>query len=87
MQAKSSEMPGYEKQYIKLMRDQEIKNELYIFLLQKRENALLNLNSNVSPSFIIDPAHTYMKPSNMKAGIIVTIALLLGLKWCREIAQ
>lgn len=79
MQAKSSEMPGYEKQYIKLMRDQEIKNELYIFLLQKRENALLNLTSNVAPSFILDQAHSDFKPSHMKAGIVITIALLMSL--------
>ena len=69
-------MPGYEREYVNLMRDRELKNELYIFLLQKKESSLLNLTSSVTPSFVIDEAYSATKPSYKKP-LLVTIACLL----------
>ena len=74
--SKFEQMPGYEREYINLMRDQELKNELYIFLLQKKESSLLNLTSNVAPSFVIDEAYSSTKP-NKKKPLLVTLACLL----------
>lgn len=73
---KFEQMPGYEREYMNLMRDRELKNELYIFLLQKKESSLLNLTSNVTPSFVIDEAYSATKPSKKKP-LLVTIACLL----------
>lgn len=72
------QMPGYEREYVNLMRDRELKNELYIFLLQKKENSLLNLTSNVAPSFVIDEAYSTTKPSNKKPMLVTIVCLLLG---------
>lgn len=73
---KFEQMPGYEREYMNLMRDRELKNELYIFLLQKKESSLLNLTSSVAPSFVIDEAYSSTKPSQKKP-LLVTIACLL----------
>ena len=76
---KFEQMPGYEREYVNLMRDRELKNELYIFLLQKKENSLLNLTSNVAPSFVIDEAYSSTKPSKKKPLLVTLACLLLGL--------
>ncbi len=76
---KFEQMPGYEREYVNLMRDRELKNELYIFLLQKKESSLLNLTSNVTPSFVIDEAYSATKPSNKKPLLVTIACLLLGL--------
>lgn len=73
------QMPGYEREYVNLMRDRELKNELYIFLLQKKENSLLNLTSNVAPSFVIDEAYSATKPNKKKPIIVITLCLLMAL--------
>ena len=73
------QMPGYEREYVNLMRDRELKNELYIFLLQKKENSLLNLTSSVAPSFVIDEAYSATKPSNKKPLLVTLACLLLAL--------
>ncbi|MBO4814018.1 MAG: hypothetical protein J5523_03580 [Muribaculaceae bacterium] len=73
------QMPGYEREYVNLMRDRELKNELYIFLLQKKESSLLNLTSNVTPSFVIDEAYSSTKPSKKKPMLVGIACLLLGL--------
>lgn len=76
---KFDQMPGYEREYVNLMRDRELKNELYIFLLQKKESSLLKLTSNVTPSFVIDQAYSSTKPSIKKPLLITLACLLLGL--------
>lgn len=73
------QMPGYEREYVNLMRDRELKNELYIFLLQKKENSLLNLTSNVAPSFVIDEAYSATKPNKKKPIIVISLCLLMAL--------
>ncbi len=76
---KFEQMPGYEREYMNMLRDRELKNELYIFLLQKKESSLLNLTSNVAPSFVIDEAFSSTKPSIKKPLLITLACLVLGL--------
>lgn len=76
---KFEQMPGYEREYVNLMRDRELKNELYIFLLQKKESSLLNLTSNVAPSFVIDEAYSATKPNKKKPIIVISLCLLMAL--------
>ena len=56
-QSRLNKMPAYEREYINLMRDRTMKNELYMFLLQKRENAALQVSSTSTLGFVIDPPH------------------------------
>ena len=69
-------LPAYERQFMELFRDNAIKNELYTFLLQKRENALLQLHSETTSGFIIDQAVTSLKPSKKRPMIVMALALL-----------
>ena len=78
-QGRFSQMPSYEQSYFDLLRDRELKNDLYVFLLEKKESSLLKLNSSVAPSFILDEAYSSVKPDNTKALIVLAVALLLGL--------
>jgi len=78
-ESRLNKLPEYERKYINLMRDQTLKNELYMFLLQKRENAALQMASTTTLGFVIDPPHTPLKPSKMRQIIILAVALLSGI--------
>ncbi|WP_133272259.1 GumC family protein [Hymenobacter radiodurans] len=72
-------VPTIERELMGINRQQEIKNSLYLYLLQKREEAGLTLAATVSNSKIVDPAIWYTKPVSPKKSAIYLIALLLGL--------
>ena len=72
-------LPTLEKEYINLSRDQLLKNELYAFLVEKRENALMQLNSEDTLGFIIDKAYVEPKPSIKKAAIFLTAGFFFAL--------
>ena len=72
-------LPAIEKEYINLSRDQLLKNELYAFLVEKRENALMKLNSQDTLGFVIDKGYVEPKPSIKKAVIILIAGLLFAL--------
>jgi len=74
-----SSLPGYEKEYISLRRDQKLKNELYIFLLEKRESAVLQLYSTATLGFIIDEAYSDIKPTHKKQFLVLGICFVLTL--------
>ena len=71
-------MPSVQMEYEKLMRDVKFKTELYGFLVQKRENALLNAASTDSMGFIIDPAYTDEKPDMTKLLLVLCACVLLA---------
>lgn len=77
--AKYSTVPGKEKAIRSIERQQTIKETLYILLLQKREEAAINL-AITSPSIkIIDFAIVNKTPISPKRQIIYIVAFLLGL--------
>lgn len=78
-EAKKSQMPRQEKEYLNLLRDKELKNELFIFLMQRRESSMLQLTKNSSPSFIIDKAYSDVKPRIIKPLIVTLASLIMGL--------
>lgn len=54
--SKIASMPKNEKDYKDIVRDQETKNALYLFLLQKREESILSDAVKVEKAKVIDPA-------------------------------
>ncbi|WP_158798476.1 tyrosine-protein kinase [Pedobacter sp. L105] len=48
-------VPAVERKYLDLTRQQEIKQTLYVFLLQKREETAISKTSNISSCKIIEP--------------------------------
>ena len=51
------QLPSHEREYITLLRDQKLKNELYTFLLERRENAVLNRYSSATLGFVFQEAY------------------------------
>lgn len=78
-QSRLNKLPEYERKYISLMRDQTLKNELYMFLLQKRENAAMQMASTTTLGFVIDPPHAPLKPSKSRLYTMLGAALALGI--------
>lgn len=72
-------LPVYEKEYLTLFRDQQIENELYLFLIEKRESALLQLYSQNTLGFVIDEAYSGIKPINTKKILVLAVCILLGI--------
>ena len=77
--SKLSSIPTKERQYRELSRQQAIKNNLYSFLLQKREENQLVLAATTPKGKIIDNAYAFNKPIAPKKAQILFIALFMGL--------
>ncbi len=76
---KYSAMPNKARQMLEIQRQQSIKEELYIFLLNKREESQLTqamADDNIRP---IDPAVPNYTPSSPQRLKIIALALLAGL--------
>ena len=74
-------VPQKERQLLDISRSQEIKSNLYAFLLQKREESEIAYSSDVSNSRVVDYAQSSPDPVSPKRKLIylVFIALLMGL--------
>ncbi|MFD0791982.1 GumC family protein [Mucilaginibacter litoreus] len=70
-------IPGQERQYISFKRQQGIKENLYVYLLQKREEIALSYASTLADARTVEDAYYY--PPVMSLKFPVAIALLLGL--------
>lgn len=77
--AKFSTFPGLERGIRGIERQQQIKEQLYIFLLEKREEAAISSAATSSVAKIIDPAYTLPSPVGPKPIIILIGGLFVGL--------
>jgi tyrosine-protein kinase Etk/Wzc len=75
---KIGNVPTVERQYVEIARQQQVKQQLYLFLLQKREETELNLASSTNIAKIIDPAYTELAPVSPKKTIILFFAFAAG---------
>jgi len=71
--------PQKERQFRDITRQQSIKESLYLYLLQKREETAIMLGMSTSNAKIIDAAYSSKEPVNPKPIIIFMAALILGL--------
>lgn len=78
-------IPGKEKELAEIVRQKEIKNQVYAFLLQKREEAQLKIASNVPDSKIVDSADSSLTPVSPKKMIFylgaICLAFLIGISY------
>lgn len=72
-------VPVIEKNYLKLARNQQIKQELYIFLMQKAEETAISKTSNISVAKVIDPPKAMFEPISPKKLIVYLSALFAAL--------
>lgn len=73
------DIPQQEKEFIAIQRQQQIKQTIYLFLYQKREENALTLASTVIPAKVIDKAEPSSDPVAPKLKLLLLIALVLGL--------
>lgn len=72
-------LPGKERKLLDISRQQSIKNSIYTFLLQKREETMLSYASAVADTRVVDVAESSEKPVSPKKILIFGAALILAL--------
>lgn len=76
--SKLHSIPGYEKEYRDIFRQQQIKETLYLYLLEKREENEITLIATVPNSKVLDKAYCDGIPVSPKKKIILLGAIMLG---------
>ncbi|MHA6280409.1 GumC family protein [Salinimicrobium sp. CAU 1759] len=74
-----STFPGLEKGIRSIERQQEIKEELYLFLLQRREESAISFAATSPVAKVIDPAYTLPEAVDPKPWLILTGGGVIGL--------
>lgn len=77
--AQIRQVPEEERIYLEYSRQQNIKQELYLFLLKKREESAISKSSTVANARIVDPAKSDTVPYSPKPMRIYLAAFALGL--------
>ena len=78
MQAKLSQVPRQEREFRVIDRQQKVKEALFLFLLQKREETNITLAATDINAKVIDKAIPTDKPVSPKSMIVLLSALVLG---------
>ncbi len=76
---KLSNIPTQEREFINMKRQQEIKQQIYLFLLQKQEENAMLLANSIPKGQIIDDAFSLSEPLGVSNKVILLIAFVLGL--------
>lgn len=72
-------LPTQEREYIEVARNKELRQKLYIFLYQKREENALSLVSAVSPAKVVTTAQINPKRQSPRMRNVALVCLILGL--------
>lgn len=78
-ESRVQEVPSIERDLLEINRQQGTKEQLYLYLLQKREESALSLVATVSNARVIDAATAVEEPVMPKTKLIYVFAFLLGL--------
>lgn len=72
-------VPAKERVFLDYSRQQALKQDLYLFLLKKREESAISKTSNIAKARIIDLAKSETLPFKPKKAFIFVLAFLIGL--------
>lgn len=76
---KLGNIPVQEREFLNLQRQQQVKQQLYLFLLQRREETAMVIANAVPKGRIIDEAYTLSEPLGLKKIVILILAMMFGL--------
>ena len=71
--------PEQEREYVRIVRDQKIKEQLYLYLYEKREENALMLAATTIPAKIIDIPQRDVRSRSPKLMNLLVICIILGL--------
>lgn len=71
--------PEQEREYVRIVRDQKIKEQLYLFLYEKREENALMLAATTIPAKILDVPQRDVRSRTPKLMNLLVICFILGL--------
>lgn len=78
LNTKIGKLPGQERQFRVIARQQQVMEELYLYLLQKREEAAISLSAAEPNISVIDAANTDNEPIFPKKDMTYLVSLLFG---------
>jgi len=79
LDSKIGKIPVQERQFRVIARQQKVKEELYLYLLQKREETAISLAVTEPNARVVDAAKASKIPISPKKNMIYLAALLLGI--------
>lgn len=79
VEGKISKIPTYEREFINIQRQQSVKENLYNFLLQRKEESSVLFASNIVDNKIISPAYIPIAPIKPKPFILYMVFILGGI--------
>lgn len=77
--ARLGKIPHQERIQRGIWRQQQIKSEIYIFLLQRREETAMTLANTEPRSQIVDEAYSLSEPKGLKKKMMLLLALVAGM--------
>ncbi len=78
-QSRISAIPNIERELNDINRQQGVRRDLYVYLLQKREESALSLASTGSKIRVLDPPRATLTPESPKKAIVLALAFFAGL--------
>lgn len=77
--SKLNNVPAQEREYRTLLRQQEVKQQLYLFLLQRSEETAMLIANAIPKGTVIDEAYVLREPVGPGKVVVLIIAILIGL--------
>lgn len=79
VESKIRQVPAKERVFLEFSRQQNIKQELYLFLLKKREESAISKSSSLANAKVIDSARGDNTPFKPVKTFVLLVALLIGI--------